>query len=37
MIHAMLGLSIALSLGNFVMLVIIFQRLDAMPRRRRAP
>lgn len=37
MLEAMLGVSIALSLGNFVMLVIVFQRMDAMPRRRRAP
>lgn len=34
MIYAFLGLSIAIGLGNFVMLCIIFQRLDTPTRRR---
>lgn len=34
---AMLGISIALGVGNFAMLIIIFQKLDTPRRGRRAP
>lgn len=38
MTFAMLGISIALGVGNFAMLCVIYQRLEQMnARRRRAP